>query len=84
MTQASASVTRMSPDQVRDRLQAQADLHFSKTQNSAQAFKNARVTSCSKVLMNGGHTVAVAFPSPIPKNVDINAMKSSEVTALSQ
>lgn len=57
---------------------------MNKTLNSTQEFKNARVTSCSGVLMRGGQAVAVAFPDQIPKNVDINAMKSAETTSLAQ
>lgn len=67
---------------VTDRLSRQEELHFNKTQNSTQEFKNARVTSCSGVLMRGGHAVAVAFPNPIVKAADLNAMKSAETTSL--
>lgn len=69
---------------VQDRISRQQELHFNKTQNSAAEFKNARVTSCSGVLMKSGQAVAVAFPNPIPKNVDLNAMKSSETTSMAQ
>ena len=55
---------------------------MSKTQMSAKEFRNTRVTSCSRVLVNSGKTVAVAFPDQIPRNVDLNAMKSSETTSM--
>jgi len=70
--------------QVLDRLSRQKELHFNKTQNSYSEFKNARVTSCSGVLMRSGHTVALAFPNPNPKPVDVNAMKSAETTSVAQ
>lgn len=69
---------------VQDRISRQQDLHMQKTANSAAEFKNARVTSCSGVLMRGGQAVAVAFADQRPKNVDLNAMKSSETTSLAQ
>mgnify|MGYP001092652685 CR=1 FL=1 len=60
------------------------ELHLNKTQKSCSEFKNARVTSCSGVLMRGGHSVALAFPSTNPKPIDINAMKSSETVSVAQ
>jgi hypothetical protein len=57
---------------------------MNKTQQSAKEFRNTRVTSCSRVLMDSGKALAVAFPDQIPKNVDLNAMKSSETTSLAQ
>lgn len=74
----------METSHVQDRISKQQELHFNKTQNSTAEFKNARVTSCSGVLMRSGQTVAVAFPNPIPRNIDINAMKSSETTSMAQ
>ena len=67
-----------------DRLQRQKDLHMNKTQNSTSEFKNARVTSCSGVLMRGGRTVAMAFEDQNPKAVDLSKMKSSETTSFAQ
>jgi hypothetical protein len=45
-------------------------------------FKQARVTSCSGVLMKNGHAVCLAFDNPNPKPVNIAAMKSAETTSL--
>lgn len=45
-------------------------------------FKQARVTSCSGVLMKNGHAVCLAFDNPNPKPVNIAAMKSGETTSL--
>lgn len=71
-------------DKVQERLNRQQELHFNKTQNSYSEFKNARVTSCSAVLMKGGHTVALAFQSPNAKPIDIGALKSSETVSVCQ
>ena len=87
-TQVSQSPSRMSRDEqakrIAETLKKQQDLHFSKTQNSYSAFKNTKVTSCSSVLMKNGHTVALSFPSPHPKPVDLRNMMSSETTSLAQ
>lgn len=69
---------------VQQRLQRQQELHMNKTQNSTAEFKNARVTSCSGVLMRGGRTVALAFEDLNPKPVDLSKMKSSETTSFAQ
>ena len=51
---------------------------------SHSQFKDARITSCSGVLLRNGQAVCVAFPNPNPKPADISANKSSETTSFSQ
>lgn len=62
----------------------QAALHADKCNKSNANFKNARVTSCSGVLMKSGHAVALCFANPNPKPIDIAAMKSAETTSVAQ
>jgi hypothetical protein len=52
--------------------------HQDKMNRSTTHFKDARVTSCSGVLLRNGRAVCVAFPGK-EKNQEIN--KSSEVTS---
>ncbi len=59
-------------------------LHANKTARSMHEFKNARVTSCSGVLLRSGHTVAMAFANPNVKPADLDAMKSTETKSLAQ
>ena len=62
--QGTTSVTNLTAEQkVAEKIAKQKELHLNKTQNSYSEFKNARVTSCSGVLMRGGHAVALAFPN---------------------
>ena len=60
------------------------ELHAQKTQKSNANFQNARITSCSGVLMKNGHAVALCFNSSNPKPIDIAAMKSSETASVAQ
>jgi hypothetical protein len=53
------------------------EIHKAKTEKSNENFKNARVTSCSGVLMKNGKSVALSFPSANPKPIDISALKSA-------
>ena len=69
---------------VQERIAKQKQLHMNKTMNSCQEFQNARVTSCSGVLMRSGQTVAIAFHNPNPKPMDLSAMKSSETISVAQ
>ena len=48
-------------------------LHEDKMRNSAYPFKDARITSCSGVLLRNGKAVCVAFANPNPKPLNINA-----------
>ena len=57
------------------------ELHERKMGKSAAEFRNARVTSCSSVLLQNGKAVCVAFPTR-KKTCDINAQKSSETKSL--
>ena len=61
--------------------QSMQNLHEKKMRGSAAEFRNARVTSCSGVLLQNGKAVCVAFPTR-KKTVDINAQKSSETKSL--
>jgi predicted house-cleaning NTP pyrophosphatase (Maf/HAM1 superfamily) len=58
------------------------ELAQTKMNRSAQQFKDARVVSCSQVLLRNGRAVCVAFPSN-PKPANIAANKSSETTSFS-
>lgn len=60
------------------------EIHKAKTEKSNENFKNARVTSCSGVLMKNGKSVALSFPSANPKPIDISALKSAETTSVAQ
>ncbi len=60
------------------------DLHAQKTQKSNTNFQNAKITSCSGVLMKNGHAVCLAFAPTNPKPIDIAAMKSSETVSVAQ
>ena len=50
------------------------ELHANKTMNCNENFKNARITSCSGVLMKNGTAVALCFKNPNPKPMDIAAL----------
>ena len=67
-----------------ENLNRMQELHAQKTECTNQNFKNARVTSCSGVLMKNGHAVCLAFQNPNPKPIDIAAMKSAETTSVAQ
>ena len=67
---------------INDNMQQTKNLHNNKTMRSDANFKQARVTSCSGVLMKNGHAVCLAFDNPNPKPVNIAAMKSAETTSL--
>jgi hypothetical protein len=60
------------------------ELHANKTANCNENFKNARVTSCSGVLMKNGTAVALSFANPNPRPMDISALKSAETTSVAQ
>ena len=49
------------------------ELHQAKMMRSAQQFRDARVTSCSGVLLRKGNAICVAFPNPNPKPMNIAA-----------
>jgi hypothetical protein len=49
------------------------ELHQAKMMRSAQQFRDARVTSCSGVLLRNGNAICVAFPNPNPKPMNIAA-----------
>ena len=69
---------------VYDNLRRAEELHASKMQKSDVNFKEARITSCSGVLMKNGHAVCLAFPNESPKPIDITVLKSSETTSMAQ
>ena len=90
-TKSSPNVTRaLSVDaqtrqaKVYENMKKTQDLHAEKTQKTNANFKNARITSCSGVLMKNGHAVCLAFSATNPKPIDISAMKSSETTSVAQ
>ena len=60
-------------ENVVENLQKTKELHQAKMMRSAQQFRDARVTSCSGVLLRNGNAVCVAFPNPNPKPMNIAA-----------
>lgn len=69
---------------VHENLRRAEELHASKTQKSDVNFKEARITSCSGVLMKNGHAVCLAFPNESPKPIDPTVFKSGETTSMAQ
>ena len=61
------SVDRMS--RIKDNEDRMTTIHLEKSQRSNVFFKDAKITSCSQVLVKNGQAVAVAFKtSPRPKD----------------
>ena len=59
-------------------------VHDKKASESAAVFKNAKITSCSRILQKNGENVALAFNNGAGKPVDLNAKRLPEVTSISQ
>ena len=58
-------------------------VHDKKAAESAAVFKNAKITSCSRILQKNGENVALAFNNGAGKPVDLNSKRLPEVTSLS-
>ena len=60
----------------------EAQILTDKQNNSAAAFKNTKVTSCSKILSKNGQAVCLAFSNGAAKPIDLSTKRSSETKSL--
>ena len=68
---------------IRDNQENITTIHREKAQNSSPFYKDAKITTCSSVLMKNGQAVAVAFKmSPRAKDNSLN--RSLERDSVSQ
>ena len=74
------SVDRIS--KIKENEDKMTTIHFEKSQRSNAFFKDAKITSCSQILVKNGQAVAVAFKtSPRPKDHSLD--KSPEKLSMS-
>tara|TARA_B100000780_G_C20683742_1_gene272064 strand:- start:128 stop:397 length:270 start_codon:yes stop_codon:yes gene_type:complete len=66
-----------------EKLMVSQAVHDKKAAESAAVFKNAKITSCSRILQKNGENVALAFNNGAGKPVDLNSKRLPEVTSLS-